>query len=284
MAERTIPYSDEAPERDTPDAVIHLIRLANANPTLDDEPIRPKLLGLATILNAKLPTAQRVGADDHRLNEPVAWEGRTLAEYSVALIGRYVINPAIKPTLEARANTFLVVGRYFVWCHGLWKAVESTREAVDAFTFDYQTMCPTDDIGEHSLGTVLHWLASLCVVIEGWEELELSDPDIDAGLKEGGDIKTQGSARHRLQRLRNGVFHFQKSGTDDARFRDFWESNVVQWAIPLESAFERFFRRTWELRQTNLETWLYRGLEPRFDPTLTPLAQHENLGLTNPNR
>ena len=260
----------EMPDRDTPEAVIRLVRLARANPILDGVLIGPRLLSLAAMLNAKLPIAQRVPTDDPRLNEAIESAGRALAESAVATIGKYIMNPAIAPTLDARGKAFIVLGRYFTWCRGLWKAVESTREVVDAFTFDYETMCPTDDIGEHSLGAILHWLASLCVVIEGWEELELSDTDIDARLMEGGDIKTDGSPRHRLQRLRNGVFHFQVSGTEDARFTDFWNTDVVRWAIPLERAFERFFRQAWESRQESLEPWLYRGLVPRFDPDLTP--------------
>src|SRR5437868_6545817 len=114
-----LPLPGEMPERDTPEAIVHLIRLANANPILDHEPIRPRLLALAAVLNDKLPPAQRVSPDDPRLNEPIMGEGRALAEHSVASIGKYIMNPAIRSPLEARANAFLVLSRYFVWCRGL---------------------------------------------------------------------------------------------------------------------------------------------------------------------
>lgn len=264
------PNGGHIPERGTPEAVIHLLRLARENPELNGERLAPRLLILATLLNEELAVGSRIAPTDRRLVEPLAGQPNTLAEYAAATIGKFVLNPAITLELQARGKAFIGLHRYFTWCRGLWNSVEASRAAVDAFSFDANTMCPTDDIGEQSLGAVVHWLASLCVVIEGWEELGLSDPDIEERLAAGGDAKLEGSLRHRLQRLRNGVFHFQHKNTADARFTDFWTSNVVQWAIPLESAFERFFRRTWQARQANLESWLFNGLEPRYDPALNP--------------
>jgi len=48
-----------------------------------------------------------------------------------------------------------------------------------------------------------HWYGSLYVVIEGWWQLRLTDPKIDA-LIASENVKL-------LQRYRNGVFHFQRS-------------------------------------------------------------------------
>jgi hypothetical protein len=265
-----LPQGGAIPERGTPDAIVHLLRLARSNPILNGERLAPKLLFLAALLNQELPAEFQVSPDDSRAALAIEGSSESVAEYAAASIGKFVMNPAIAPALEERSKAFIGLHRYFTWCRGLWNNVEASRSTVDVFEFDPNTMCPTDDIGEQSLGAVLHWLSSLCVVIEGWEKLGLADPDIDDRLRAGGDIKQEGSMRHRLQRLRNGVFHFQQKNTEDARFTEFWNSNVVQWAIPLESAFERYFRRTWESRQTNLEDWLFRDLEPRHDPRLRP--------------
>lgn len=261
----------ELPDRGTPEAVVFLAQLATKNPILDGESLRPRLLVLSAALNELLPERLRVSPLDSRLNGTPKTGSRPLAEVALAAIGAYTTNPAIEPTLRARGKAFLTLNRYFVWCKGMWTAVERWQPDVAAFSYSYETMPPSKDLGELSMGAILHWLASLCVVVEGWEELELHDEDIDRRLREGGDVKATGSLRHRLQRLRNGVFHFQNAGTDDARFQDFWGSNVAQWAIPLESAFERFFLKAWESRQASIEEWLFHGLEPRYDPAIDAL-------------
>jgi hypothetical protein len=86
-----------------------------------------------------------------------------------------------------------------------------------------------------------HWYGSLYVVIEGWKELQLTDPEIDA-LIASENVKL-------LKRYRNGVFHFQRKFGDD-RFQDFYNSqDSVAWVREIHYEFGRYFLET--IRQLN---------------------------------
>ena len=77
------------------------------------------------------------------------------------------------------------------------------------------------------------WYGELYVVIEGWKELGLSDPTIDALL--------QSSKVELLKRFRNGVFHFQADYFDD-RFLDFIsDKDAATWTADLNEAFSKYF-------------------------------------------
>jgi hypothetical protein len=78
------------------------------------------------------------------------------------------------------------------------------------------------------------WYGELYVVIEGYQELKLSDSTIDALLASPNvDL---------LKRYRNGVFHFQKNYFDD-RFIAFMRDakDPVRWVGDLNRAFGAFF-------------------------------------------
>ena len=79
-----------------------------------------------------------------------------------------------------------------------------------------------------------YWYGGLYVVIEGWQQLKLSDPTIDQ-LLASPNVPL-------LRRFRNGTFHFQKN-YNDKRFLDFITEgqNVVQWVRKLNIEFGRFF-------------------------------------------
>ena len=255
---RQKPFSEVAtlgtvPERGTREAVVHLARLANAKPQYGGNPLTGKLIWLAKELNERLPAEQRVPIEELEAAPPILGDPDLVGQFAVSTIGEYVANPATRPILKARQKAYIALERYLVWCRGLWKAVEASRPTVDAFHFDPEVTSPQDDIGEHALGAMLHWLASLCAVIEGWEELVLSDNAVDELLRQGGDPMEPGTLRYRLQRFRNGVFHFQATGTDDPRFKEFWNDEVIRWAVPLERAFERFFREAWESQQASID-------------------------------
>lgn len=53
----------------------------------------------------------------------------------------------------------------------------------------------------------------LYVVVEGWNELELTDPAIDAHLNNDDGSELVGAIR----RHRNGVFHYQQTYWDERR-------------------------------------------------------------------
>ncbi len=77
------------------------------------------------------------------------------------------------------------------------------------------------------------WYGLLYVVIEGWQNLKLSDAQIDNLLKsENVDL---------LKKYRNGTFHYQKI-YDDVRFQKFFEKReTVNWVRSLNEEIGRWF-------------------------------------------
>lgn len=84
-------------------------------------------------------------------------------------------------------------------------------------------------------GLMCYWYASFHVVIEAWDELQLSDPVIDRLLAHPKNFRTL------LRRYRNGVFHFQGS-VIDARIIDFLQHGPAQvcWVRALHEELIRF--------------------------------------------
>lgn len=92
------------------------------------------------------------------------------------------------------------------------------------------------DHEENEVGLLLYmsyWYAGMYVVIEGWRELGLTDPTIDALLASSNvDL---------LRRYRHGVFHFQETYFD-ARLTDFVsETSTPGWMSDLREAFSNWF-------------------------------------------
>lgn len=79
-----------------------------------------------------------------------------------------------------------------------------------------------------------YWYGGLYVLIEGWQELCLSDQRIDT-LLESPNVDL-------LRLYRNGVFHFQKE-YHDKRFLKFITEgeNCVVWVRQLFEAFSNYF-------------------------------------------
>lgn len=125
---------------------------------------------------------------------------------------------------------------------------------------------------------MLFWYSSLYVVVEGWQELGLSDPDVDRLL---------GSPNiGLLKRFRNGVFHYQKRYFDD-RFTDFVAvDETVPWVNELNNAIGAYFRRqagnSWPVIGPEVQQ-KFRSLLPEKDRAveilrtlLTPKLQEVN--------
>ncbi len=83
---------------------------------------------------------------------------------------------------------------------------------------------------------MFYWYASLYVVIEGWQELCLSDPEIDA-LLASPNVQL-------LKRFRNGLFHYQKNYGDN-RFTELLRpgEDVVPWVRDLHGKIGAYFLR-----------------------------------------
>ena len=78
-----------------------------------------------------------------------------------------------------------------------------------------------------------YWYAATYVIIEGWRELSLHDPEIDALL--------QSSNVDLLRRYRHGVFHFQAQYFDE-RFEGFiGRKDSPIWIRKLRAALSRYF-------------------------------------------
>ena len=84
-----------------------------------------------------------------------------------------------------------------------------------------------------------YWYGGLYVVIEGWQQLRLSDSTIDE-LLASPNVRL-------LKEYRNGVFHFQRAYFDK-RFTNFMTEgeNVVDWVRDLNRAFGEYFLNWWK--------------------------------------
>lgn len=87
-----------------------------------------------------------------------------------------------------------------------------------------------------------YWYAGLYVVCEGWQDLKLSDPEIDPLL----------ASPHLalLKRFRNGVYHFQPDYFDERLMNPFvLGKDFDVWIESLTHAFHRYLV-AWSENQT----------------------------------
>jgi hypothetical protein len=131
---------------------------------------------------------------------------------------------------RAKANDDEVLNlyKYFIWADSMKTAYENlldqyTREIIPVSKFE----------AEYNL-FISYWFGGLYVVIEGWQELNLKDKEVDSLLKSPNV--------NLLRRYRNGVFHFQRDYFDE-RFIGFLRDGVsrIEWVQALHGEFERFF-------------------------------------------
>jgi len=90
-----------------------------------------------------------------------------------------------------------------------------------------------------------YWYAGLYVVCEGWQELKLTDPDIDRLLAS--------SYLDVLRRYRNGVFHYQQDYFD-VRIREGIKAGEPfrQWLDELMQHFNRYLNDWWDKNRTHI--------------------------------
>jgi hypothetical protein len=90
----------------------------------------------------------------------------------------------------------------------------------------------------HTFMFMSYWFATLYAVVEGWQEMRLTDPVIDPLL----------TAPHLdlLRRYRNGVFHFQ-ADYFDRRYSDLTtHGEAIAWVNKLHGGFTAYFTRWFE--------------------------------------
>ena len=80
------------------------------------------------------------------------------------------------------------------------------------------------------------WYALLYVVIEGYNELKLNDPDID-------ELLTRSEYVDALRRFRNATFHYQADPVSDKLMTFLELADATDWARCLSKAFGLFFER-----------------------------------------
>ena len=251
------PHIGEAPESDSAAAVIHLMRLSNAVAKTGLHRLTSGLLQLARQLNSQLAEVDRVlVARDPRCSTPFA--GATPDELEAGAyiaIGKYIETPELAAIYKSRRGGYLMLERYFVWCRTMFELLSAKEAELRGKPEPLDDTNPLDDDRYKTGALIGHWIAALCPVIEGWEELKLSDAEIDSLLLEGAHKKH----RERLVRFRNGVFHYQRSH-DDSRFTQYWDeaSATGLWTIKVERAFERFFRIHAESKYGGLTEWFAR--------------------------
>lgn len=129
---------------------------------------------------------------------------------------------ATGPTAPKPAEVF-TLHRYFI----------SADVMRYAFELKLKTEGVSGDLRPDTRALMDYWYAGLYILIEGWQELKLSDPAIDALLC-SPNVGL-------LKRYRNGVCHFQRRYFDD-RFMDLiYEKSTVAWIRALHSEFSKFF-------------------------------------------
>ena len=247
-------HVEDPPPVGTAEAVIHLLRLSAAVDGEEHARLRSGLIAVARALNSALPTGIRVlMARDARTHLP--WPSAKPSDLVAAAylaIGYYRESPEKRENNRTRMEAWLMLQTYMEWSRAMRDAANHFFPVTGAAS-DGSTDHVSSERRRQATALVGHWLASLCPVIEGWEELGLSDDAIDAQLAQG----VAAGFRKRLFRFRHGVFHFQRR-LDDPRFADFMDSegDARRWAIRLESAFVSYFAHHAATQHSDLDEWL----------------------------
>ena len=146
-------------------------------------------------------------------------------------------------------NDMITLRRYFLWANQMRISFYS---ALDDFLlqggeFTNMNEEETTKFFSGDLGMFMsYWYAGLFVVVEGWSELNLHDPEIDIFL-DSPNVDF-------LRRYRNGVFHFQREYFDNRFFDFFQESERGSWIHILTESLGRFFSQNPLLKSSNNDT------------------------------
>lgn len=119
--------------------------------------------------------------------------------------------------------------RYFIWANRM-------REHFYSFVPQVANDPEKDRFSEAAIQADLYmsfWYGELFVVVEGWREIGLADPTVDALLR-SPNVEL-------LRRYRNGVFHFQKDYFDDRLLGFITAKDSAGWVSDLNDAFSQYF-------------------------------------------
>ncbi|HTA22653.1 MAG TPA: hypothetical protein VK763_03900 [Terriglobales bacterium] len=127
--------------------------------------------------------------------------------------------------------------RYFLWALVMQDHYEKTGQRVSPTPSFFE-----NEAANEAFMYLSYWYAGLYVVCEGWQELKLSDPEIDALLK-SPHLEV-------LTRFRNGVYHYQADYFDKRLMNAFEDGkDFDDWVTSLAHAFNRYLD-SWIKSQT----------------------------------
>jgi hypothetical protein len=93
-------------------------------------------------------------------------------------------------------------------------------------------------VDQHSRFMVVQvWYALLYVVVEGYRDFQLSDPDIDALLAQTEMVNA-------LRLFRNSMFHPQENPLSEKHTKFLYRERTEVWIRQLDRAFERYLEQT----------------------------------------
>lgn len=145
-----------------------------------------------------------------------------------------------------RSDAIPTLYRYFIWSNFMRIQFQKALRTKD-WTPNLESIA---FMAEEPFIYMTYWYASLYVVVEGWQQLGLHDPDIDA-LLESPSVEL-------LRRFRNGAFHYQEPWLDP-RLTDFCGVlENVDWTTDLTARFGRYLnaevRRITQASRTEPQT------------------------------
>ena len=143
------------------------------------------------------------------------------------------------PIYSARQNSELcALHRYWIWSNTLRMKFVATLDSAPKKIENGEGF-----ISENAV-FMSYWYTSLYVVVEGYKELKLSDPVVDALL--------ESELVDSLRLYRNGTAHFQKNYFDE-KFHSFISQNESAiWVTNLCNALGQFLLE--ELKKRNFQT------------------------------
>ena len=120
--------------------------------------------------------------------------------------------------------------RYLYWADFMHRQSLDSDEQLDNLT--------TDQLEWHQFAVNSHWLASMWVVVEGWQRLDVKDQVIDELIDSSPQYCDL------LRRYRNCVFHYQPKLFDE-RHKAFVDEGLplMLWVFNLYLEFQRYL---WE--------------------------------------
>ena len=130
------------------------------------------------------------------------------------------------PALDRHVVTLY---RYFMWA-------DRMREAMERMLDEGGPRLLVSSAGDLLFLYTSYYHSALYIVIEGWDDLGLKDPEIDQRLLQVDNVAL-------LKRFRHGTFHFQREYLDSRIIDLVSTEGVAEWIRSVRDAFWAWFER-----------------------------------------